>query len=385
MSDKVRINPIPLFDILRFANTAKRREKKIEKTEEGEIRADWNINRKAEELHPESLSLIIDRIVDHAESGAKTYVLKKKDGSPLPFFRAGQYLSISLKIDGSLLTRAYSLSSSPMDAIKGEYAVTIGNTPSGFASPRILSNWKVGDEVISSPPLGDFYYEELRDERLVLALAGGSGITPFLSMAKAIEEKSEDFSLTILYGSKTKESILFYDELEEISGRDKRINVVYVLSDEEKEGFEKGFINDSLIKKYAPEDEKYSLFFSGPKAMYEYLQKEVKDKNLRHEGISPSPKDGEEKTYIVKVKSLFEEWTIKASNKEPLLTALERAGIKTQSRCRSGVCSWCRTHLLSGEVYIPKESENRRKGDIDHNYIHPCVTYPESDITLEIY
>ena len=78
----------------------------------------------------------------------------------------------------------------------------------------MIDNLKVGDKVIVSDPQGQFYYEDLRDSKHVIALAGGSGITPFLSMAAAIAEGSEDFNLTILFGSRTQEQILFKEELE---------------------------------------------------------------------------------------------------------------------------------------------------------------------------
>ena len=120
---------------------------------------------------------------------------------------------------------------------------------------------KVGDIITTSDPQGQFYYEELRDAKNVIALAGGSGITPFLSMAKAIVEETEDFNLTILFGSRTEEVILFKDELEQLAKDSKgKVKIVHVLSDEKKDGYENGFINADIIKKYAPKNEDYSIF-----------------------------------------------------------------------------------------------------------------------------
>ena len=70
---------------------------------------------------------------------------------------------------------------------------------------------------------------------------------------------------------------------------------------------------------------------------------------------------------------------------ESLLVAVERAGIAAPSRCRSGECGWCRSRLVSGEVYIPEKTDGRRAADIDYNYIHPCSTFPLSDVVLEVY
>ena len=72
----------------------------------------------------------------------------------------------------------------------------------GFAADKLLAALKPGDEVIASDPQGFFYYEDLRDAKHVVGLAGGSGITPFLSMAYALRDGAEDFELTLLYGSR---------------------------------------------------------------------------------------------------------------------------------------------------------------------------------------
>ena len=83
-------------------------------------------------------------------------------------------------------------------------------------------------------------------------MAGGSGITPFYSIACAVADGIEDFVLTILYGSRTKDTILLKEELEAVAARsNSRVKVVHVLSDEAAEGYEHGFITAELIKKYA--------------------------------------------------------------------------------------------------------------------------------------
>ena len=93
-------------------------------------------------------------------------------------------------------------------------------------------------------------------------------------MARAIRDGSEDFSLTILFGSRTRETVLFADEFNEITTACPKVKVVHVLSDEEAEGYEHGFITAELIRKYAPEEE-YSIFLCGPEAMYRFVMPEV--------------------------------------------------------------------------------------------------------------
>ena len=143
-------------------------------------------NQIANALHPGVQHLKVNKIVENEK--AKTYYLEanaEKGTKSLAYFSAGQYLSIELEIGKMKLNRPYSLASSPKEALEGTYMLTIKRVDGGLASNYILDNWAVGTEVTASEPLGTFTYEPLRDAKTVIGLAGGSGITPFRSLAKA--------------------------------------------------------------------------------------------------------------------------------------------------------------------------------------------------------
>ena len=392
----VKVGLIGKLDMLQFKNMGKNREKAIQAAPAKEISGVFPVNENAKALHPDCLELTIDSIVER--NSAKTFVLRRTDGGPLPYFRAGQYISLKLPMDGSLVTRSYSLCSSPKEALAGRYAITVRANPGGFVADRLLSEKKVGDTLIASAPQGFFYYEDLRDAKQVVGLAGGSGITPFLSLARAICDGIEDFELTLLYGSRTEGDILFRGELDEIARACPKFKVVHVRSDEEKPGFEHGFVTAELIKKYAPAEGEYSVFLCGPEAMYRFLKPEIAKLGLperlfRRKLIDVTktpwecegyPQDCRGKSFTVSVKQGPQAWTIPASADEPVLVALERAGIKAPSRCRAGECGWCRSRLVEGTVFIPQENEMRRWADRHYGYIHPCCSFPTSDLVLEI-
>ena len=254
MALNVKVGLIGKFDMLKFKNMKKVREQAIQAAPAKEINGDFAININAKKLHPDYIKLVIDEIIDHGSANAKTYVFKCADGKPFPYFRAGQYLSLKLPMGESFITRSYSLCSSPKDALEGKAAITIRANPGGFAADKLLESLKVGDTVISSDPQGFFYYEDLRDKKTVIGLAGGSGITPFLSMAYAIRDGVEDFELTLLYGSRDVANILFKEELDKIAAECPKFKVIHVLSDEQADGYEHGFVTAELIKKYAPAD-----------------------------------------------------------------------------------------------------------------------------------
>ena len=353
-------------------------------------------NQIAKALHPGVQHLKVAKIIEHG-SDAKTYWLEanaEKGTKALAWFSAGQYLSVNLEIGSMKLSRPYSLSSSPREALEGHYSLTIKRVEGGLASTYILDNWTVGTEVTASEPLGVFTYEPLRDAKTVIGIAGGSGITPFRSLAKAIADGDEDAKLILLYGSRTMNDAIFQEEFKALEGE--KFQLVNVLSHEEQEGCEHGFITAELIKKYAPEGD-YSIFLCGPQAMYEFVDKEIATLNLRkkfirHELFGEYFNPAKEADYPANVAPEFkitvriagQEQTINAPADTSILRSLEAAGIAAPAHCRSGECGWCHSKLVSGEVYCPKSVDGRREADYIYGYIHPCCSFPLSDLTIEV-
>lgn len=363
---------------------------------------DYNANYLARKLHPSVQHVVITDIREL--NGAKVYTLgpdTDKGTDSLAYPRAGQYISLTLKIGDSVLTRPYSLISSPKEALGGKdgrYRIVVKNMNDGFASTYINSEFKAGTKIDISEPAGFFDYEPLRDAPVVAGAAGGSGIAPFMAFAESVADGTEDFNLVLFYGSRTEEEILFKEELDELEARSKgKIKVIHVLSDEDKEGFEYGFITSDLITQYVSSD--YSLFVCGSQGMYDYMEKVASELNLpprrvRFDAYGQyrlTKRDSEfTEAYKDKVFNLTVvmndgvERTVPARADEPILVTLERAGIKAPSKCRSGECGFCRSRLASGEVYTPGKTERRRQYDLKAGYIHPCCTFPKSDCRILI-
>ena len=386
-----------------FLGEVKTRVKAIQTAPDTIPQSIYNANILAKSLHPAVQHVKIAKVEDHG--GAKSFTLvpdKARGTEKMAYFRASQYVSVSLNINGAPVNKPYTIRSNPKDALGSgdtSYTLTIKLTDPAYASAHILSTWKEGDQVDISGPLGDFYYQDLRDAKQVVAIAGGSGITPFYSMAAAIADGIEDFDLTILYGSRTADGILLKDEIEAVAARSKgRVKVIHVLSHEEKEGFEHGFITAELIRKYAPQGD-YSVFMCGPKAMYTFEEGEMKKLGLpkrryrmemsgdylgaAQNADFPGSKKGREYRLTVDIRG--EKQTVPCKAEESLLWAMEQAGIKAPSHCRSGECGWCHSRLVSGDVYIPEDADGRRMADKKFGWIHPCCSFPLSDIELAIY
>lgn len=396
MADKNYLDSISLE---RFDQIIPQRRARIEQASAELPKYEYNANVLARELHPKVQHVTVTAVTEMKDAKMFTLAADSAAGTEkLAYFRAGQYISVSLRIGKSLLTRPYSLCGSPKEALSGTYSIVVKRMKGGFASDYILDNWKVGTKLDISAPSGCFCYEPLRDAETVVGIAGGSGIAPFISLAKAIAEGTETCAMTLLYGSRSEEEILFKDELDSLCASCDKIKVVHVLSDEQKEGFENGFITAEIIKKYAPEGD-YSVFVCGSQGMYDFITAETEKLGLKKRRVRLdaygeyrlSDKDAEypeelrgKPCKITVTTSDGKSRVIPANTGETILVALERAGVAAPSKCRSGECGFCRSRLASGSVYTPAAVEYRRQFDKANGYIHPCCTYPKSDCEILI-
>ena len=375
------------------------RQKRFESGKAELIEIEDNAMALAKALHPKRQYLVIEKITERGED-CRSFTLvpdTEKGTTSLAYFGAGKYLTVFETIEGMPITRAYSISSSPKDSLEGKYVLTIKLVDGGLMSKYIFDTWKVGSKVEVSAPAGNFEYQELRDAKKVICLAGGSGITPFVSMANAVKDGDEDFEMTLIYGSRTYDNILFREELDAIAKECDKIKVVHVLSEEEKDGTEKGFITAELIKKYAPENEDYSIFLCGPQQMYAFLDKELQKLNLpkkfiRHEMFGEFHNPASQSDYPagvpeevkITVKIQDETYTVTGKSGDSVMQTLEKNKIAVPARCRSGECGFCHSHLLSGKVYVPEALEYRRLADYKFGCIHPCCSFPLTDLEIEV-
>ncbi len=364
------------MDLLRFKKMVPKRREKLEEGSSAPLPRTYRVNETVKILHPGYQSAKLVRIEQNT-ADTKTYVFETQ--RPL-YFRAGQYLTVGCKVGESFVARPYAISSAPKAGLSKILSVTVKKC--GFFSGYLFDHAKVGDVFTVGDPSGEFCYEPIKDSKQVLALAGGSGITPFYSMAQAISDGTEDFSLTILYGAKTEADIIFRKELDALVSD--KIKVVYVLSDEKKEGFEHGFITAELIKKYISGD--FTVMMCGPGAMYTFADSQLKTFNLplkrvKKEANCVGERDVKDAEYTLTVHIGFETYKVKAQAKETILTAMERAGLQAPSKCRAGGCGFCHSKLVSGKFSIAG-ADKRRLADSKFGYIHPCCSYPDSDMEL---
>jgi ferredoxin-NADP reductase len=342
-------------------------------------------------IHPRRLNLKVKEIVNETAS-ARTLRLESTNGK-LPSFRAGQYINLFVEIKGVRTSRPYSISSAPG---KPYYDITVRRVDGGFVSHYLLDTVKVGDSFESTGPNGYFYYEPLMDSADLVFLAGGSGAAPFMSIIRETVEKTAPLKIHLIYGSRNPDDIIFDKELKDITAKNKNIKVDYVIS-EPSSGWKgaAGFLDARVISSLVGDVKGKTVFACGPGLMYEVCLPAlaslgVPARRTKQEAYGPPQDITKEPAWPGTAASKEFEVIERRSGKkakaragEPLMNALERAGIIVPAICRSGECTACRTKLISGKVFTPSRVHHRQ-ADKKSGYIHPCMSYPLDDLRIRL-
>ncbi len=340
-------------------------------------------------LHPQGLNLTVAEVAQETAT-AKSIKLVSADGF-LPPFQAGQYINLFVETGGVRTSRPYSIASAPTQT--GHYEITIRRVEDGFVSNYLLDDLKTGDKLSSTSPSGNFHYNPHFHGDKLAFIAGGSGITPFMSMIRELADKNLGRRLHLFYGCRVEDDVIYRDELDRIAAVHSNFTWDLVIS-EPAPSFSgiRGFISAGLIKERL-EGLDWTFYVCGPEAMYDFCLPEltklaIPARKIRVEvmgvpkNIAAQPgwpqnvKAGAVSRVAIKGKK-----TISAPASEPLMISLEREGVVIPALCRSGECSLCRTKLLSGSVYQPN-GVKLRKSDRAFGYIHPCMAYPITDIEI---
>jgi ferredoxin-NADP reductase/ferredoxin len=355
-------------------------------------------------IHPEKQFLQVTDIKTLSHDTKLYRFISAKPYKPLAPFRAGQYIGLIVEINGVITSRPFSIASSPNQ--NAFYELAVKRKENGFVSVYLLDNLKVGDILEATEPLGDLYYNRIFHGKDLIFIAGGSGITPFISMLKDITERNLKLNVWLFFGCLTENDILFREKLEDMQSRRPNIKIHYILSEPDSEWSGAcGFITKEMILDEIKTIENKFYYVVGNRAMYTFIQEQLEALKIPKSriifelfGVPDDvtqimgwPKDISSSKnikitidYMQNGKKLQD--TIEAPCVEPLLNSLEREkdlGLNINSGCRSGACALCRTKLKSGKIFMLPEVTMR---EIDHTFgfIHPCVSYPLTDIHLDL-
>ncbi|MFH1691039.1 MAG: FAD-dependent oxidoreductase [Candidatus Omnitrophota bacterium] len=212
----------------------------------------------------EPLGLKISGIVERC-CDVKTFRLKLEKEL---LFEAGQYLTLTLNVDGKDMVKALSISSSPTE--KGYIEFTKKLTHSDFSNA--LKRLSVGDEVSVRLPMGQFVIKEAYQK--IAFLSGGIGITPIRSIVKCATDLKSSKDFVLLYSSRDFEHLIFKDDFDQMCLSNKNLKVFYTVTGELKGscGLEMGCINADMIKEKISDYHQRVFYICGPPGMVDAME-----------------------------------------------------------------------------------------------------------------
>ncbi|MGK2861506.1 MAG: 1,2-phenylacetyl-CoA epoxidase subunit PaaE [Chitinophagaceae bacterium] len=320
-------------------------------------------------------------------------------------FKQGQSLTMRTTISDEEVRRTYSICSSPME---NEIRVAIKKADKGLFSTFANEILKPGDQLEVMEPVGKFYTAlHPEQKKNYLAFAAGSGITPVLSIIKTSLATEPASSFTLVYASRNRNSIVFFEELEGLKNRYlHRFNLINLLSREIADTpiysgrIDKDKLTSlSKLIRYENMDE---IFICGPQEMIfttkDFLQQRGIDKRKIHFELFTTPgstsAENENKKAItngavgLNPDQLKSKITVKLDgrsfnfelgyNDEPILDAALKQGADLPYACKGGVCCTCKARLITGEVEM-EVHWGLEDDEIREGYILTCQSHPKTE------
>jgi ring-1,2-phenylacetyl-CoA epoxidase subunit PaaE len=321
-------------------------------------------------------------------------------------YKSGQFLTLIVPVQGKEVRRAYSLCSSPF--VDADLAVTIKRVEKGLMSNWLPDNLKKGATIKVMEPMGQFTTEYNKsNKRHIIMFAGGSGITPMMSIIKSILTQEPESITSLIYCNRDVDSIIFKNALEKLETTyEGRLHVIHILDNAPMnwQGYS-GLLNHEMLTKLferIPEwgIDKTTYLMCGPEGMMKNVETLLdarhiaKDKIYKESFVQGTiDKDAKKETPAANGERKDREVTIRydgqefkvlvPANKAILETALDQ-GIDLPYSCQSGLCTACRGKCLSGQVKLDEE-EGLSQSERAEGYVLTCVGHPMTDdVVIEI-
>jgi ring-1,2-phenylacetyl-CoA epoxidase subunit PaaE len=318
-------------------------------------------------------------------------------------FTQGQSFTMRTTIGAEEVRRTYSICSSPFD---DELKVAIKKVDGGLFSTFANEQLKNGDVLDVMPPVGKFYTVlHPSNKKHYIAFAAGSGITPILSIIKTTLATEINSSFTLVYGNKSRSSIIFFEELEGLKNKYiNRFNLIHILSREKTDAA----INFGRITKEKCSDLANKLidinsadefFVCGPEEMIfavkHFLEsKGVAEKKIHFElfttpgqrkqevrGKKYEESSGPKSNITIKLDGRSFDFTIPLNSDTSILDAAMQQGADVPYACKGGVCCTCKAKLLQGEVTMDVHWGLEHE-EIEQGYILTCQSHPKTETVV---
>ena len=300
-------------------------------------------------------------------------------------FVAGQYITIKKTLSENEIRRAYSICASPNSK---ELKVAVKAVKDGRFSTYATTKLKEGDVLEVAEPEGKFILKPEANKNYV-AFAAGSGITPVLSMIKAVLENETSATFTLIYGNKSADTTIFKNELDTLSEKyTTQFNLHYVFSKELANDSKFGRIDKAhtnyFVKNIHQNLSFDAAFLCGPEEMINTVSETLQENGFNEEAIyfelftastdeiSLDIPDGKSEITVLLDD---EETTFTMDKTDDILAASLRNDLDAPYSCQGGVCSSCLGKVTEGKAVMSKNSI-LTDGEIEEGFVLTCQAHP---------
>jgi len=314
-------------------------------------------------------------------------------------FRQGQTLTVRKNFNEQEIRRNYSICSSPLD---NRLSIAVKKLEGGLFSTYANSQLKAGDYLDVLPPTGKFYTElHPAQKKNYVAFAAGSGITPILSIIKTTLLTEPKSSFTLVYGNRTKNSIIFKEELEALKDKFiERFRIYHILSREQSDTpLNSGRIDvaklELLFRHLIQLDSSDEFFLCGPEEMIFCIKGYLAGRGVSPEKIhfelftipgqpnavvntdhKKTVNQGPKAKVSVKLDGILFHFDL-ASEGQSILDAALAQGADLPYACKGGVCTTCKARLTEGEVSMDV-NWGLEPDEVAHGFILTCQSHPKT-------
>ena len=334
----------------------------------------------------------------------KTFRFMNPLGGALPFgYLPGQFLTVTVPIDGKPVKRTYTIASSPTHSDHAE--ITVKHEDGGVVSGFLHNRVQPGDLLECSGASGSFIFTG-RECKCILLIGGGVGITPLMSVIRYLTDRSWPGDIYLLYSIHTPVDFIFRDELEHLQRRHANLHVVVAVSHPEGTDWKgpTGRITKELIAQSVPDLASRYVHLCGPVSLMEAIKKMLAELGVPSERIkteafgpvlgkpeptrpqpAPAPAVPAEKAAAIALPTVTFAQSGKSAPLPPdktVLDAADEVGVEIDNSCRVGTCGTCRVKLLSGQVTMAVE-DGLEPGDKEAGIILACQAKSTAPISVE--